>query len=153
MILVSGCLAGLNCKYNGGNNENAFVRELVDSGKAIMVCPEVYGGLETPRDPSEILGDRVVSSKGKDVTKEFALGAKRAYNEARLMGVDLAILKAKSPSCSKGKIYDGSFSGKLIDGNGIFAEMLLKDGIKVFTEKELEDKGAREEILRAIEGK
>ena len=147
MIIVSACLAGVNCKYNGGNNENEFVKKLVDQGKAIMVCPEQFGGLTTPRDPSEISCGKVFSCKGKDVTKEYNIGAKRACIVAEAVNAKIAILKAKSPSCGFGKIYDGSFSGKLINGNGVGANALFEMGIKIYTEKDLEKEDVKEIIL------
>jgi len=138
MILVSACLLGANCQYNG---ENDFTKELLeylkDKGEFIAVCPEVLGGLPIPRDGAEIVGDKVKTAKGKDITKEFLSGAEKVLKFAKENNVDLAILKAKSPSCGLGLIYDGTFSRKLIEGDGITATLLRKNGIKVMTEKDL----------------
>lgn len=138
MILVSACLLGINCQYNG---ESDFTKELLeflkDKGDFIAVCPEVLGGLPIPRDGAEIVGDKVKTVKGNDVTKEFLNGAERVLKFAKENNVDLAILKTKSPSCGVGTIYDGTFSRKLIEGDGITAALLRKNGIKVMTEKDL----------------
>ena len=138
MILVSACLLGINCQYNG---ESDFTKELLeflkDKGEFIAVCPEVLGGLPIPRDGAEIIGEKVQTVKGKDVTKEFLSGAEKVLKFAKENNVDLAILKAKSPSCGVGMIYDGTFSRKLIEGDGITAALLRKNGIKVMTEKDL----------------
>ncbi|WP_111573436.1 DUF523 domain-containing protein [Halanaerobium saccharolyticum] len=145
MYLVSSCLAGINCRYDGKNNINIKVVELVRAGKAITVCPEVLGGLDTPRDPSEIIVDqqghkRIVTESGKDVTAEFQLGAEKTLKIARIVEAEKAILQQRSPSCGCGKIYDGSFSGNLIKGNGLTAELLIENGIEVLTEADLENK-------------
>lgn len=138
MILVSACLLGVNCQYNG---ESDFTKELLeflkDKGEFIAVCPEVLGGLPIPRDGAEIIGDKVKTVKGKDVTREFLKGAEQILKIAKENKVELAILKAKSPSCGAGLIYDGTFSRNLIDGDGITAALLKKNGIKVMTEKDL----------------
>jgi uncharacterized protein YbbK (DUF523 family) len=139
MIIVSACLVGLNCRYDGKNNYNARIIELVKSGKAIPICPEQLGGLPTPRIGSERIGNKVIMKNGADVTHEFNRGAEEVLGLAKELGCKKAILAAKSPSCGKGKIYDGSFSRKLIDGNGVCAELLMKNGIKVYTEDELEE--------------
>ena len=141
MILVSGCLAGINCKYNGGNNYNEKVFKLVKDGEALPVCAEQLGGLTTPRAPAEIKyidGKRYVFNvEGNDVTEQFEKGAKEILDLAKKLNITKAILKSRSPSCGKGNVYDGTFSGKLIDGNGILAELLMENGIEVITEKEL----------------
>ena len=142
MILVSSCLAGINCKYNGGNNYNEKVFNLVKEGKAIPVCAEQLGGLTTPRIASEIKyidGKRYVINKaGENVTEQFEKGAKEILDLAKKLNITKAILKAKSPSCGKGKIYNGEFSGELIEGNGILADLLIENGIEVISEKELD---------------
>ena len=136
MILVSGCLVGINCKYNGGNNFDERIFNLVKEGKAIPVCPEQLGGLKTPRNPSEIQnkdGKRVVTTcNGEDVTKEYEKGAEEILNLAKKLGVKEVIFKSKSPSCGKGIIYDGTFSKNKIAGNGIATDLLIKNGIKVY---------------------
>lgn len=142
MILVSSCLAGINCKYDGGNNFNEKVFNLVKEGKAIPVCAEQFGGLTTPRIASEIRyinGKRhVINKEGQDVTEQFEKGAQEILDLAKKLNVTKAILKAKSPSCGKGKIYNGKFNGELIDGNGILADLLIKNGIEIITENELD---------------
>ena len=138
MILVSACLLGINCQYNCKNDLTEKLLEFLKSkGEFIAVCPEVLGGLPTPRDGAEIIGDQVKTANGKDVTKEFLSGAEKVLKFAKENNVDLAILKAKSPSCGLGVIYDGTFSRKLIEGDGITAALLKKNGIKVMTEKDL----------------
>jgi len=138
MILVSACLLGANCQYNG---ENDFTKELLEylknKGEFIAVCPEVLGSLPIPRDGAEIIGKKVKTVKGKDVTKEFVKGAKKVLKIAKQNKVTLAILKAKSPSCGVGLIYDGTFSHKLTEGDGITAALLRKNGIKVLIEKDI----------------
>lgn len=138
MILVSACLLGVNCQYNGGSDLTKELLEfLKNKGDFIAVCPEVLGGLPIPRDGAEIIGDKVKTVNGKDVTKEFLSGAEKVLKIAKENNVDLAILKAKSPSCGVGIIYDGTFSRKLVDDDGITAALLRKNGIKVMTEKDL----------------
>lgn len=140
MILVSACLVGLNCKYNGENNFNQEILDMVKNGEAIFVCPEQLGGLPTPRIPSEIKnidGKRCVITKdGKDVTKEYERGALETLKVAKKLGITKAIFKANSPSCGCGIIYDGTFTGTKIIGNGITADLLIKNGIEVVNEKE-----------------
>lgn len=137
-ILVSACLLGENCKYNGGNNFNEELITILRKTKVeiIPVCPEVLGGLPTPRIPSEIVEGVVTNREGKNVDSEFKLGAERALKIAGEEKIDYAILKANSPSCGFGQIYDGSFSGKKIAGNGVFAGKLLELGIQLFTENQ-----------------
>ena len=141
MILVSACLLGINCKYNGGNNFNQKIFDLVKEGKAIPVCPEQLGGLKTPRIPSEIKivdGKRyVINSEGEDVTENFEKGAVEVLELAKKLGIKKAILKSKSPSCGLNKIYSGNFDKQLIDGNGITADLLVKNGIEVLTSDEI----------------
>ena len=136
-ILVSSCLLGINCKYNGENNLNEKVLEYIKDKEVIPVCPEIFGGLSTPRPPSEIITNKVINNIGKDVTKEYTKGAKETLKLAKLFGVKKALLKAKSPSCGKGNIYDGTFTNTLIEGNGITTNLLLDNGIEVITEKDL----------------
>lgn len=137
MILISACLCGENCKYDGTNNLRDDLKKLYDEGKALLICPEVMGGLSTPRNPSEILPDgRVVMCNGTDVTENFISGAKKALEIADRVKPDLIILKAKSPSCGVGKVYDGTFSKVLKDGNGKCADLLIKNGYTVITEND-----------------
>lgn len=135
-ILVSRCLIGEPCRYDGGSNPVPWVRALYERGLAVPVCPEVLGGLPTPRVPSERLGDRVVNAAGEDVTAAFQLGAKRALEICRAAGCRQAILKARSPSCGCGEIYDGSFTHTRVPGSGVFAELLEREGVAVRTEED-----------------
>ena len=142
-LLVSACLLGFNCKYSGGSNRlpEEELAALRARYRLIPVCPETAGGLPTPREPSERRGGRVVSRSGRDVTAEFRKGARTALQLARRYGVRKALLKSNSPSCGNGRIYDGSFSGTLIPGRGVTAEILHKDKIEVYeclSELELE---------------
>lgn len=127
----------MNCKGDGKSSPHQLVIELVRSEEAIPVCPEQLGGLPTPRVPAEKKGDRVFTKEGKDVTEEFDKGAAEALKIAQLANCKKAILKSKSPMCGYCKVYDGTFSGKLTSGNGIFAWLLKKNGIKVLTEEDL----------------
>lgn len=130
-ILVSSCLLGDNCKYNGGNNYSNEINEYLKDKDYIKVCPECLGGLSVPRSPSEIVGDRVVNKEGHDVTEEFHKGARETLKIAKEGKVTEAILKSNSPSCGCGKIYDGTFSNCLINGDGITTRLLKENGIKV----------------------
>ncbi len=136
MLIVSKCLAGFPCRYDGKDNLVPEIRALVERGEAVAVCPEVLGGLPTPRVPSERQADgRIVNKQGEDVTAQFTCGAERALAICRERGCTGAVLKARSPSCGKGVIYDGSFTGACVPGNGVFAQMLLDAGIPVTTEE------------------
>lgn len=130
-ILVSACLLGKNCKYNGGNNLNQSVLDFIEGHEVIGVCPEQLGGLATPRLPAEIVDGVVTNKEGISVDAEFYKGAKEALAAAMEKKVDLAILQSRSPSCGVKEIYDGSFSGKKIKGQGVFAKLLTMHGIKV----------------------
>ena len=142
MYIVSACLLGQNCKYDGENNLNEEVVEFCKNHKYITVCPESAGKLPAPRPPAEKVGGRIVDKDGKDVTDAFLRGAdislKSCIEMARISGEEIegAILKANSPSCGVGQIYDGTFSGTLTEGNGAFAGMLKRLGIEIITEKE-----------------
>ena len=144
MYIVSSCLLGQNCKYNGGNNRCQEVIDFCEQKKYIAVCPESAAKLPCPRPPAERVGDRIVNNQGRDVTAAFEKGAQLSLGTcttlAGFAGEELkgAILKANSPSCGCGQIYDGTFSGTLTEGNGVFTELLLKEGIPVITEKETE---------------
>lgn len=137
MIIVSACLAGVHCRYDGGEKPNEQVIRLVAEGKAIPLCPEQLGGLTTPRSPCEAIGNKVISKNEIDVTEAFHHGAQEALKIARLVGAKTAILKARSPSCGSGFIYDGTFTGKLIPGDGVFAALCKLNGIEVKTEENL----------------
>ena len=134
-ILVSACLLGTNCKYSGGNNYSEEVMEYLKDYEIIPICPEQLGGLPTPRPASEIIGDKVINNEGTDVTSNYQNGAEEALKIAKLLGLKKALLKAKSPSCGNGKIYDGTFSGTLIDGDGITTKLLKENNIEVITIK------------------
>lgn len=139
-VLVSMCLLGVNCRYNGVPKADEAVRRLAECADIVLVpvCPEQLGGLPTPRTPSERNGNRVVSKEGEDRTGAFNRGAEETLRIAKLYGCDVAILKERSPSCGDKEIYDGSFSGTLVPGEGVTAELLRKNGVKVFGESEME---------------
>ena len=136
-ILVSACLLGIACRYDGKSVPSEDVIRLGEKYCLIPVCPEIYGGLSTPRTPSERISERVMMRDGTDVTDNYMRGAEAALGLCRLMDIKIAVLKAKSPSCGKGMIYDGSFTGHLTERDGVTAEYLTRHGIKVLTEKEI----------------
>lgn len=136
-ILVSACLLGKNCKYNGGNNLNQGVLDFIEGHEVIGVCPEQLGGLSTPRLPAEIVDGVVTNKEGVSVDNEFRKGAQTALAAALEKKVDLAILQSRSPSCGVKEIYDGSFSGKKVKGQGVFARLLTKYGIKVLDAEDI----------------
>ena len=139
-VIISACLMGFDCKYSGGNNAlpEYILCKLKEKYRLIPVCPETAGGLPVPRDPSERLGDKVVSCKGKDVTAEFERGAEVAAKLAARCGCKKAILKAQSPSCGSGIIYDGSFTGGKTGGFGVAAEKLRDMGVEILDEENIE---------------
>ena len=128
-LLVSACLLGENCKYSGGNNRNEQVRALERYFQLIPVCPECFGGLPIPREPSEIRDGCVVSKSGVDVTAAFADGAEKTLYIAEEENCGLALLKERSPSCGLGKVYDGTFTGTLTEGDGVCAQLLTDRGV------------------------
>jgi len=139
--IVSVCLAGENCRYDGGSNTLDAIKTLVENGDAVPVCPEVIGGMPVPRPRCELRKNNdgtvvVTGEDGKDYTGEFTRGAELSLDIALKHGISEAVLKSRSPSCGWGLIYDGTFSGKLISGSGITAELFIKSGIKVSTEEE-----------------
>lgn len=136
-ILVSACLLGTPCRYDGKSKANPDVLALSESYNLVPVCPEVAGGLPTPRVPSERIGDKVMMKDGRDVTDNYRSGAQEALRLCRLHNIKIAILKERSPSCGKGEIYDGSFSGVLTARGGVTAELLTKEGIRVIGESEI----------------
>ncbi len=143
-ILVSRCLLGINCKYNGGNNYTKSVVALAKdpNNEVISICPETMGGLPMPRVPSEIDKDGVVYSKdGESVDAEFRLGAQKCLEIAQRVKPDLCILKSKSPSCGVHKRYDGTFQGRLIEGAGVTAQLLMENGFRCVEPEELGDLG------------
>lgn len=137
-MLISACLLGVECRYDGGGQVLPALDALMSRYELIPICPEQLGGLPTPRAPAERQGDRVGDREGRDVTEAFSRGAAQACHLARLYGARLALLKARSPSCGCGEIYDGSFSGRRIPGSGITAERLSAMGVAVYTEADAE---------------
>ena len=141
-VLISSCLLGENVKYDGGNNsitDHNFIQKLKNLNLTVPACPEVEGGLPTPRVPVEIIDARAINQDGEDKTDEFILGAKLALDKVIKNGVKMAIMKFRSPSCGSGQIYDGTFTRRLIDGDGVATALLKKHGISVFTEFELKE--------------
>ena len=130
-IAVSACLIGENCKYSGGNNYSEKVIDYIKGNEVLSVCLEVLGGLPVPRESAEIVNGIVSHKDGTSVDKEFRKGVKKALETVKEQKIDLVILQSRSPSCGVNAIYDGSFSGKLISGRGVFADLLQKNGIKV----------------------
>lgn len=137
MKIVSACLAGIKCRYDGKANPCPKVIDLVRRGEAIPLCPEQLGGLPTPRLPAEIKNGKVVRQNGEDVTVQFLRGAREAYNIAKLTNCEEAILKSRSPSCGSCKIYDGTFSKTITSGDGVFAKLLKEKNISILTEEEV----------------
>lgn len=135
-VLVSACLMGLNCRYKGDGAMIPEISRLMERCHLIPVCPEIMGGLATPRTPAERQGNRVVTRDGHDVTKAYEKGAEEVARLAALYGCQYALLKERSPSCGSGEVYDGTFGRKLIPGDGVAAARLKKDGITVYGESE-----------------
>ena len=150
MYIVSACLCGVNCKYSGGNNKNEKCMKLLREGRAILVCPEQMGGMNTPRNPVEIVGTakeiieekkgKLVDCEGNNNTESFIKGAYEVLNIVRETGINRAILKEGSPSCGCNLVYDGTFSGKRVAGKGITAYILEKEGVNVFSDEDIEEK-------------
>ena len=136
-VMVSACLLGENCKYNGGNNLNPDLLRLLSGHTVIPVCPEVLGGLPVPRIPAEIVNGAVVNREGISVDDAFRRGAEKALELAAAERPDLVILQSRSPSCGAGQIYDGTFSGTLVRGKGVFAEMAVNAGFRVMDAEEV----------------
>lgn len=140
MIAVSACLAGVECRYNGKAFPVEEVMELYRQGKALPVCPEMLAGFSAPRHPGEIRNGRVFSSSGDDETEGYMRGAKIALAVVLAAGCTKAVLKSKSPTCGSGRIYDGTFTGRMTDGDGVFASLLKQNGITVITEDDIKGK-------------
>lgn len=138
-VLISRCLLGINCRYDGKNNKIKNLREKFPQINFIDVCPEVDSGMKTPRKPCEIKNSKVINIDGEDFTKEFKKGSQIALDLCKKYKIKTALLKAKSPSCGKDYIYDGNFDKNLINGDGITCQVLKKNGIIIFSEKEIED--------------
>ena len=133
-ILISACLLGCRCRYDGASKPQPWIAALAERHTLVPVCPEQLGGLSTPRPPAERRGDRVVTRAGGDVTAQYRRGAEEALRLCRLLGCDTALLKERSPSCGSGAIYDGTFTGTVTAGDGVTAELLRKNGIPVYGE-------------------
>lgn len=138
-LLISACLLGENCKYNGGNNRIPEADALGERYDLIPVCPECQGGLPTPRVPAERRGGRVLTQDGRDVTAEYRLGAEIALRTAREKNCTKALLKERSPSCGQGRIYDGSFTHTQVEGDGVAAELLGKNGLTIYGESRVSE--------------
>lgn len=138
-ILISACLVGDKVKYDGKSNYNPLIRDLLEHYELVPFCPEVEGGLSIPRKPSEIKGEKVINDAGKDVTNFFESGAKKALQICQYLNIKIAVMKERSPSCGSKQIHDGSFSNRLIAGEGITTHLLRQNGIRVISEEELED--------------
>ena len=138
VIAVSACLLGENCKYNGGNNYSEKVRAFCEGHEVITVCPEVMGGLSTPRVPAEIVKGIVTNREGKVVDKEFRSGAEATLKKIIAAGAEVCILQSRSPSCGVKEVYDGSFTGKKIPGMGVFAQMVSETSIKMIDVEDLD---------------
>ena len=136
-ILVSACLFGNKCRYKGDDCFNEKIAKLGKDNVIIPVCAEQLGGLSTPRHPAERIGGKVISNVGVDVTNEYSRGADLVVSIAKANNVDFCIMKANSPACGKGIIYDGTFSGNKTSGNGLATERLLAEGFTVYTEDEI----------------
>lgn len=132
-ILVSSCLMGVPCNYMGKSKQSCLFSKVLKNLQYVQVCPEVLGGLSTPRPPAERIGKRVVTAKGCDVTNSFIAGANKTLEIAKKNRIEIAILKEKSPSCGYGRIYDGSFTSILVDGNGVTVDLLLENGINIIS--------------------
>lgn len=137
---ISACLMGICCKYSGGHNANAVLQTFLKDKDYITVCPEVTGGLPIPRACSEIVNGRVMNTEGEDVTYFFEHGAEKELRRLLEENVEVVILQPRSPSCGNGKVYDGTFQGKLIDGDGIFTQLCKKQGIEVWNSEEFIEK-------------
>ena len=137
-ILVSACLLGVCCRYSGGGELEPSIQKLMEKHELIPVCPEILGGLPTPRTPAEQKGSQVWTRDGQDVTEAYQRGAEETLKLAKLYGCTRAVLKERSPSCGSGRIYDGTFTRTLTDGDGVTARLLKEHGILVCGESELE---------------
>ena len=137
IILCSACLLGIKCRYDGRSKQNEKIIKLSKKEIFVPICPEQLGGLPTPREPAEQRGNKVITKSGKDVTQNFKRGAKQVLKLAKLLGIKEAILKQRSPSCGCGQICDGTFSNRIIKGNGVTTSLLKRNGIKVISEEDL----------------
>lgn len=140
-ILMSACLLGAKVRYDGGDcaQDHILIQKWITEGRIVTICPELAGGLPTPRPPAEIIGNKVITNKGVDVTNEYHQGAKLALQLCQKHHIKFALLKSRSPSCGNSQIYDGTFSHTLTEGLGVTAALLIQNGIKVFNEFQLYD--------------
>ena len=138
-ILVSACLLGVHCRYDGNGVLQEELKTLSKEHNLIPVCPEIYGGLATPRDPAERIGNRIVTKTGQDVTAQYTKGAQEILQLCKFYDCHYAILKERSPSCGYGRIYDGTFGGKLVEGNGITAQLLSEHGVVIYGESRINE--------------
>ena len=138
-IMVSSCLLGINCKYNGGNNRNEKLLRLLEGHTVIPVCPEVLGGLPVPRPSAEIVNGTVMNVEGENVDTAFRRGAEKVLELAKREQPDLIVLQSRSPSCGVKQVYDGTFSGRRIPGQGVFAQAAASAGFKVIDIEDIDD--------------
>ena len=138
-LLISACLLGVSCRYDGKSKPASGVTELMEKYNLIPVCAEIMGGLSTPRPPAEIVGDKVLTESGKDVTAEYIKGAKEVLRLGKIFGCKKALLKERSPSCGSGIIHNGKFDGGLVSGFGKTAKLLLENNIEVFGESQIDE--------------
>ena len=138
-VLISACLLGVNCRYNGSGGDPQEVRELLEYVHPVPVCPEILGGLPTPRPPAERMGERVVTCEGGDVTGAYLRGAQECLKLAKLCGANIALMKERSPSCGAGEIYDGTFTHTRVPGDGTASELLKQHGIAVYGESRIRE--------------
>ena len=136
-LLVSACLLGISCRYDGQSRYCDGIERLAAKYEFVPFCPEIYGGLSTPRLPCEIVGERVIRSDGEDMTEQYKRGAEQALMLCKRLGCSAALLKENSPSCGCGRIYDGSFSGQFCDGDGVTARLLKENNINVYGESQM----------------
>lgn len=136
-LLISACLLGVPCRYDGKSKPSPEAMALSETYELVPFCPECYGGLPTPRPPAEIRGDGVFTQEGKDVTAEYRRGAESALRLCQVLGIEDACLKSRSPSCGNREVYDGTFSGTRVSGQGITVRLLQNNGIRVFSEEEI----------------
>lgn len=136
-ILVSACLMGVGCRYDGKSNQLPQLEQLMKQHTCIPVCPEIFGGLPTPRVPAERQGSKIMTQDGQDVTQQFVQGTAEVLRLADLYHCKAALLKERSPSCGSGQIYDGTFTKTLTEGDGLTAEMLKRKGISVYGESQI----------------
>ena len=152
-LLISACLMGVKCRYDGKTKPLPCLKQLMDEYTLIPVCPEVLGGLPTPRVPAERIGDRVITQDGRDVTANYEQGAQEALRMAQMTGCTHALLKERSPSCGSGIIYDGTFSGGLCPGDGVCGALLKANGLQVLGESRVEELLSRKLSVRRAESK